>query len=229
VRRKNVHLWIAAAALAAALAAGSAVAALQPGAQSAAPQSAAQQPPAKQPGASPPSIVIPLRASLSASHVASLQVASTATGRFIGGLIRGGVSAGGQRPNLSWSLFWAVGVTNTTGPVTGVEIRSGEASAAATGSLFLTLCSPCNNVSASAAGGVGATTLRGGTIRNLTQEQVNALRRSDLFVNVTTAANPAGELRGQITRRSPVTSSAPPNNRIPNPLKPGAPQKVPSP
>jgi hypothetical protein len=214
VVKKTVQLWVGAAAIAGILAAGSAVA-------------APPQPPAK-PGAGAPAVAIPLRATLSASQVASLQVASTASGRFLGALIRSGFTSrgGGERPNFSWGLFWAIGVQNTTGPITSVEIRSGEVSATA-GPVFLTLCSPCNLMSA-AATGVAGTTLAAGTIRNLTQEQLTALR-ADLYVNVTTAANPAGELRGPITRRSPVTTSAPPNNKIPNPIKPGPPQKIPNP
>jgi hypothetical protein len=94
--------------------------------------------------------------------------------------------------------------------------------------VFLKLCSPCNVASAASAGIAGAgVTLVGGRIPNLTQEQLNALRRADLFVNVMTAANPAGELRGPITRRSPVTTSAPPNTRQPNPIKPGPANDIP--
>jgi hypothetical protein len=212
VKRKNLHLWIGVAVMASVLTAGSAVASLPK-----------PMPGAKQPAAGAPAVAIPLRATLSASQVASLQVASTATGRFLGALVRQGLGGKGERPNVSWSLVWALGVRNTTGPVTGVEIRSGEVSATAA-SIFLTLCSPCGNVAASAVS--SGTTLLGGTVRNLTQAQMSALRRADLFVNVTTAANPAGELRGPITRRGPVTTSAPPNNRIPNPLKPGAPKTV---
>ena len=204
--RKTVRLGVGVAALAAVIATASALAA---------------NPPAKPiSGPGGPGVVYTLRANLSASKVASLQVASTATGRFIGGVFRNGVPVRGERPTVTWNLFWAVGVTNTTGPITGVEIRKGEAgTSAAASSAFLTLCSPCNNISASAAGAAG-TTLRGGVIRNLTPEQATALRRSDLFVSVMTAANPGGELQGQVTRPKPVTTAAPPNNRMPNPIKP---------
>jgi hypothetical protein len=182
------------------------------------------KPPTK-PGAGAPAVAIPLRANLSASQVPSLQATSTATGRFLGVLVRAGFSGRSERPNLSWSLGWAIGVQNTTGPVTGVEIRTGEVGAASASSVFMTLCSPCTAASAAAAGAPG-TNLVGNAVRNLTQEQLNTLRRADLFVNVTTAANPAGELRGPITRRSPVTSGAPPTNRMPNPIKPGKPGTV---
>jgi CHRD domain len=175
-------------------------------------------------GGGAPAIAIPLRANLSASQVASLQVASTASGRFLGALIRSGFGAKGQRvPDLSWGLFWVISVQNTTGPVTGIEIRSGEISAAAA-PVFLTLCRPCN-LSASAAS-AGANYLTG-KVTNLTQEQVTALRKAELYINVMTAANPAGELRGPITRRTPAPSAAPPNNRMPNPIKPGPPQRIP--
>jgi hypothetical protein len=93
-------------------------------------------------------------------------------------------------------------------------------------SVFLKLCGPCNVASAATAGTAG-TTLVGGKLPNLTQAQVTALRTADLYVNVATAANPAGELRGPITRRAPVTSGAPPNNRIPAPIKPGPANDIP--
>ena len=174
-------------------------------------------------GGGAPAVAVPLRANLSASQVASLQVTSTATGRFLGGLIRSGFGAKGQPlPNLSWRLFWAINVQNTTGPVTGVTIRSGGVTAAAA-PLFLTLCSPCKVSAAAASAGAN---LLAGKIQNLTPQQVTALRTADLYVNAATAANPAGELRGPITRRSPVTSGAPPNNRMPNPIEPGPPNKA---
>jgi hypothetical protein len=214
--RKKAYLSIGATAVAATLAVGSAVS-LAGGSSV-----TAQPTPPTRPGAGAPSIAIPLRANLSASQVSSLQVASTATGRFIGALGRGGGVSRTQRPNLSWSLFWVIAVKNTTGPVTGIEIRRGETNdvrgAVASGT-FLTLCGPCRT--ANAAAGSPTDSLLGGSVRNLTREQVSALRQGDLYVNVMTAANPAGELRGQITRRSPVTpTNAPPVNRMPNPLKP---------
>ncbi len=209
--KKTIQLWVGAAAIAGVLAAGSAV--------------AATPRPATPPGGSVPAVAIPLRAILSASQVPGIQVASTATGRFLGALLRSGSGSRGERPNFSWRFFWAIGVQNTTGPITGVEIRSGEVSATAS-SVFLTLCSPCNVTSAAGAG-IAGTTLVGGTLPSLTQAQVTALRTANLYVNVATAANPAGELRGPITRRSPVTSGAPPNNRQPNPIKPGQANKIP--
>jgi hypothetical protein len=213
VVRKNLHLWVGAAAVAAVLLAGSAVAALPIPSKGAAGATAGGV----------PAIAIPLRAHLTASQVASLQVASTASGRFLGALIRSGFTGRGDRPNFSWGLFWVISVQDTTGPVTAIEIRSGEIGAAAA-PVFLTLCRPCT-LSASAAS-AGANYLTG-KVTNLTQEQVTALRKAELYVNVMTAANPAGELRGPITRRTPAPSAAPPNNRIPNPLKPGPPQRIP--
>jgi CHRD domain len=213
VARKTLHLWVGAVAVAAVLVAGSAVAALPIPSKGAGGGT----------GGGVPAVAIPLRANLSASQVGSLQVASTASGRFLGALIRRGFTGRGDRPNFSWGLFWVVSVQNTTGPVTGIEIRSGGISAAAA-PVFLTLCGPCS-LSASAAS-AGANYLTG-KVTNLTQEQVTALRKADLYVNVSTAANPAGELRGPITRRTPAPSAAPPNNRIPNPIKPGPPQNIP--
>jgi hypothetical protein len=212
---KIVRRAVGVAAAVSVLAVGSAVA-------------ATPQPPTK-PGAGAPAAVIPLRAILTAANVSHLEVASTATGRFVGGLFRSGSPQRGERPNFSWNLFWAVIASNTTGPITGVEIRSGEVSATA-GDVFLKLCGPCNVTSAAAAAAVGGgVTLTGGVIRNLTKEQVSALRTDELFVNVMTGANPSGELRGQVTRLKPVTTGAPPVTRMPNPIKPGPPLKVPLP
>ena len=194
---------------------------------------AAISPPSKKSGkgaGAGPAIAIALRADLSAAQVPSLQAASTASGRFLGALTRAGFSVKrGDQPNRPWSLVWAIGVRNTTGPITNVEIRSGGVRAAAAGPVVFKLCGPCNVTSAAAAGVNDTSLVSGAPLRNLTAEQVATLRRAELFVNVTTAANPAGELRGPITRRSPVTSGAPPNTRQPNPIKPGAPGNLPGP
>jgi hypothetical protein len=131
-------------------------------------------------------------------------VASTATGGFIGVFGRGG-----------FTLFWVVAVERTTGPVTGIEIRAGNVSAAA-GPTVLSLCAPCKATNSFVTGRVGP----------LTNEQLDVLRTRTLFVNVMTHANPSGELRGKLKRKTvtPTTTSSP-NTKMPHPLKPGQVQK----
>ena len=163
-----------------------------------------------------PSVLIPLLAELSSRNVPTLQVASAATGRFIGALSRRGFTGTrGQRPaNVSWGLFWVVAVERTTGPVTGIEIRAGNVSAAA-GPTVTSLCAPCKTTNSFVTGFVAP----------LTKEQLAALRTQTLFVNVMTGANPSGELRGQVTRKTPTTTSSP-NTKMPHPLKPSQVKKV---
>jgi CHRD domain len=195
--RRKAYLWIGAAALAAALAAGSALAATSLPRQSS-PTQDAPPGPAKPPTETVPPLLVPLQAELSSRNVPTLQVASTATGRFIG--------VPGRRGGFT--LFWVVAVEHTTGPVIGVEIRTGNVSAAA-GPTVLSLCSPCGTTNSFVTGRVGP----------LTGEQLKALRTHTLFVNVMTGANPSGELRGQLKRKTPNMTSPSPNTRMP-PLKP---------
>jgi CHRD domain len=219
--RRKAYLWIGAAALAAALAAGSALAATSLPRQSSPTQNAPPGPappgPAKPPTETLPPLVVPLQAELSSRNVPTLQVASTATGRFIGALSRRGftVKKGERPPNVSWGLFWVVAVERTTGPVTGVEIRAGNVRAAA-GSTVISLCTPCKTTNSFVTGRVAP----------LTEAQLDALRSHSLFVNVMTGANPSGELRGQLARKTPKTTSPLPNTRMPHPLKPGQVQKI---
>ncbi|HQT76383.1 MAG: hypothetical protein B7Z80_18750 [Rhodospirillales bacterium 20-64-7] len=61
-------------------------------------------------------------------------------------------------------------------------------------------------------GGKNPTSPVSGTL-TLTQDQANALRSHKLYVNVHTAANPAGEIRGQVmhaSRKKAASTAAPP-------------------
>jgi CHRD domain len=102
----------------------------------------------------------------------------------------------------TWSLSWQVYASGLTGPVTAVQIRVGKAGE--TGPLLLTLCRSC--VSTPACESCRAEPF-GGVIGHLTAVQVHALRGAAVYVNVQTAANPSGEIRGQLAR--PVRGAAP--------------------
>ncbi len=194
--RYAVHRWVGAAALAAVLAASSALAATPP------PKSAVP------PGGSPPVVLIPLRAKLDSAHVVpALKVAvPAATGRFNGGLVRVVSLKRGERVTIAWSLFWSLSASSLTGPATAAQIHVGGPGEI--GPVLVPLCGPCGSRA-------------GGAVRNLTREQVTVLRSGNLYVNVQTAANPSGEIRGQVTRRPPVRpGDAPQPTGSPRPLKP---------
>ena len=82
---------------------------------------------------------------------------------------------------LTWRLTWR----RLSGPATAAHIHM--APRGKPGPVIVPLCGPC-------------TTPETGTA-TLTTAQVGMLRRaSGLYVNVHTARNPAGEIRGQLTR-----------------------------
>ena len=153
-----------------------------------------------------PSLLIPLRADLDAAHAvpAPKVAAPAATGRLDGALVRTAREKHGEGLGIAWSLRWKLNTSGTTGPVTAAAIHVGAAGE--TGPVLVALCAPCSSRA-------------GAVVRNLTSEQATALRRGNLYVNVETAANPAGEIRGQVTRRS----ARPPGTIVPGPLPPPKP------
>lgn len=104
-----------------------------------------------------------------------------ARGTFVGGLVRSG--AGGR---LSWRLSFQ----GLSGRAAASHIHVGKRGKA--GGVAVTLCGPCRS---------GAR----GTAR-VNAKTVTALLAGGAYVNVHTARNPAGEIRGQVAR----TRSAPP-------------------
>ena len=95
-----------------------------------------------------------------------------ATGRFVGTLT-------GKK--LSWKLTFA----HLTGPATQAHIHIGAKGKA--GNVLLSLCTPCKS------GVHGTATLSATARRQLSQHK--------LYVNVHTAKNPNGEIRGQLSEK----------------------------
>jgi hypothetical protein len=108
-------------------------------------------------------------------------VSTLARGSFAGGLVR--VGTGGR---LSWRLTFQ----RLTGRALAAHIHFGKRGRA--GAVAVALCGPCRS-------GV-----RG--IKTVNARTVKALLNGGAYVNVHTARNPAGEIRGQITR----TATPPP-------------------
>jgi hypothetical protein len=82
-------------------------------------------------------------------------------------------------------LQWNVNYSGLSGPVTGAHIH-GPAAAGANAGVMI----PFQNVGTSPITGTAT----------LTDAQVQALNSGQTYVNIHTAANPAGEIRGQITK-----------------------------
>src|SRR5206468_667788 len=89
--------------------------------------------------------------------------------------------------NADKTLQYSVTVQNLTGPPTASHIH--QAAAGVNGPVIVTLDpSPVTGTSGTYSGTTSA----------LTDAQVTALQTDGLYVNVHTAANPGGEIRGQI-------------------------------
>ena len=83
-----------------------------------------------------------------------------------------------------WRLFWKLSVSGLSGPATGAAIHIAPAGHAA--AAMATVCAPCASTSH-------------GTMA-LSADQANALLSNAAYVDVSTAKNPGGEIRGQIVR-----------------------------
>jgi hypothetical protein len=90
------------------------------------------------------------------------------------------------RPALGvhWTLVWRLSFSGLTGPATAAHIQLGARGQS--GPVTITLCGPCDSPSK------GVVTVTGA--------QALALLRGSTYVNVHTAKNPDGEIRGQIVR-----------------------------
>jgi hypothetical protein len=102
-------------------------------------------------------------------------VAPGATGTFTAGLTRRGAAG---------TLAWKVTFRSLTGRATAAHIHLAKAGAA--GPVAVPLCGPCRS------GARGSARLKAAT--------VTALLAGRTYVNVHTARNPAGEIRGQIKK-----------------------------
>jgi hypothetical protein len=122
-----------------------------------------------------------LTAKLNASQeVPKPRATAAARGAFAAGMIRSG--AGG-------SLSWRLTFQGLSGKATAAHVHLAKRGKA--GAVAVSLCGPCRS---------GAR----GTAK-LNAKTVTALLAGAAYVNVHTAKNPAGEIRGQVAR-----SSAPP-------------------
>ena len=84
---------------------------------------------------------------------------------------------------LTWRLTWK----QLTGPATAAHIHM--ARRGKPGPVIVPLCGPCTSPATGTA--------------TLTTAQVTSLRRAGLYVNVHTARNQGGEIRGQLTTTIP--------------------------
>ncbi|MGZ4440956.1 MAG: CHRD domain-containing protein [Gaiellaceae bacterium] len=121
----------------------------------------------------PPATAIHLRASLGARQEVPKQVvrAPAARGTFTGTL-------------TGTKLAWSLSFRKLTGPATAAHIHLGRPGKA--GPVAVPLCGPCIS------GAKGTATL--------TTAQVTAVLGGGTYVNVHTAKNPAGEIRGPVRK-----------------------------
>jgi hypothetical protein len=83
------------------------------------------------------------------------------------------------------TFHWLLTAAGLTGPVVATVLRTGPPGVV--GNRFLLLCQPCS---------IPAT----GTIA-LSDSELQQLRQGENYVNLGTAANPNGEMRGPLARR----------------------------
>src|SRR4051794_33303766 len=81
------------------------------------------------------------------------------------------------------TLAWKLTYSHLSGKGTAAHIHSGAKRKS--GPVLVPLCGPCAATSA-------------GTVKNLSAAVIKALNNGDTYVNVHTAKNPNGEIRGQI-------------------------------
>ena len=120
-----------------------------------------------------------------------------ATGTFTGTA----VELGNDKARLTWRLTFS----KLTGRAAAAHIHVGRPAKA--GNVMVALCGPCSS------GKRGSTTI--------THAQLNTIKAGRSYVNVHTAKNPAGEIRGQIkVKKTASGDSGPP---APPPPPPGEP------
>lgn len=85
-----------------------------------------------------------------------------------------------------WRLIWRLSVSGLSGPATSAAIHM--AAAGHTAAAAFAVCAPCHTISH-------------GQLA-VTADQASSLASNAAYVDVSTAAHPAGEIRGQIVRAS---------------------------
>lgn len=128
-------------------------------------------------------------------------VRAGAAGRFTGKA----VELENDRARVTWRLTF----TKLTGRAVAAHIHLGRAGKA--GGVAAPLCGPCRS------GQRGTATI--------THAQLRALRRGTAYVNVHTARNAAGEIRGQLKATEAPSGSTPPPAPDPTPEPPPYPYR----
>jgi hypothetical protein len=125
-------------------------------------------------------------------------VKAGASGTFTGTAVQ-------ARANGRASLTWKLTFAKLTGAAAAAHIHIGRAGKA--GNVMVALCGPCRNGQRGTA--------------NITNAQLKTIRAGSAYVNVHTATNAAGEIRGQVKAGKPVSGSPPPPTAPPAPPPPG--------
>ena len=126
-------------------------------------------------------------------------VKAGATGTFTGTALQ--AKANG-RATLKWKLTFA----KLTGAAAAAHIHKGRPGKA--GNVMVALCGPCKNGQRGTA--------------NITNAQLKTIRAGSTYVNLHTATNAAGEIRGQVKAGKPTTVSGSPPPPPPPPAPPAA-------
>jgi hypothetical protein len=106
----------------------------------------------------------------------------------------------------SYTLAWKLTFRKLSGPAGAAHVHRGKAGVP--GGVIVPLCGPCRS------GKTGRTTI--------TKAAAEAMRRGQAYVNVHTARNAAGEIRGQVKLvRTVLGQPAPPPATEPPPPPPG--------
>ncbi len=122
-----------------------------------------------------------------AQEVPKPRASAAAKGTFVGGLVRTGTGG-----NLSWRLTFQ----GLSGKAMASHVHLGRRGKA--GAVAVPLCGPCRS------GSRGTAKLNGKT--------VTALLGGSAYVNVHTARNAAGEIRGQVARSTAKPPAPPPTS-----------------
>ena len=111
-----------------------------------------------------------------------------------------------EQQNDRARLTWRLTFSRLSGKAVAAHIHAGRAGRA--GNVLLPLCTPCRS------GQRGTATI--------SQAQLNTIRRGGAYVNIHTAKNAAGEIRGQV-KASGASGSDDSTTTIPTPTDPEPP------